>query len=185
MDQQTLNIWNEMNERLFNFVNQKVKNSDVSKDIVQDVFIKVFSKIDSLKNKDKLTSWIFQITRNEIIDFFRKQRFHESTENIKEIEFENENQTEEFSHCVLPMIDALPDKYREAVLLSEIKNISQKELAVKLDISYSGAKSRVQRGREMLKGLLEKCCTISTDVYGDVVDYQGKSCKKDCDNTCD
>lgn len=64
-----------------------------------------------------------------------------------------------------PIISTLPDKYREALMLSDIKGVSQKEIAEQLNISYSGAKSRVQRGREMLKATYEKCCDISTDVY--------------------
>lgn len=181
MDESTLKIWNEMNEQLFNFVNQKVKDSNLSKDIVQDVFIKVFSKIESLKNKDKIVSWIFQITRNEIINHFRKQNFNGSTKEIPELKILDENLTTEFSKCMLPMINSLPEKYKEAIKLSEIDNVSQKELAELLNISYSGAKSRVQRGREMLKFSLQNCCTISTDKYGNVTDYKVKDCNGNCD----
>ena len=154
MDKNTLKTWNAMNEQLFNFVNQKVKDADLSKDIIQDVFIKVFSKIETLDNKDKIVSWIFQITRNEIINHFRKQNFKDSSKEIPELEILDENLTTEFSKCMLPMINSLPEKYREAIKLSEIDNISQKELAERLNISYSGAKSRVQRGRALLKTLL-------------------------------
>jgi RNA polymerase sigma-70 factor (ECF subfamily) len=48
-----------MNERFINFVVQKVKNKELAKDIVQDVFVKVFSNIKTLKNKDKVVFWIF------------------------------------------------------------------------------------------------------------------------------
>ena len=181
MDKNTLKTWNAMNEQLFNFVNQKVKDADLSKDIIQDVFIKVFSKIETLDNKDKIVSWIFQITRNEIINHFRKQNFKDSSKEIPELEILDENLTTEFSKCMLPMINSLPEKYREAIKLSEIDNISQKELAERLNISYSGAKSRVQRGREMLKSSLQQCCTISTDKYGNITDYKVKDCKGNCD----
>ncbi len=181
VNENTLKIWHEMNEQLFNFVNQKVKDSDSSKDIVQDVFIKVFSRIDTLKNKDKIVSWIFQITRNEIITHFRKHKFQDSSEEIPELEVLDDNLTYEFSKCMLPMINSLPEKYKEAIKLSEINNISQKELAERLNISYSGAKSRVQRGREMLKSSLQQCCSISTNKYGNVVDYKVKDCKGNCD----
>ena len=181
MNEEILKIWNETNEQLFNFVNQKVKNSDLSKDIIQDVFIKVFSKIDTLKNKEKIVSWIFQITRNEIITHFRNHSFKDSSEEIPELKLSDENLTSEFSKCVLPMIDSLPEKYKEAIKLSEIDNISQKELAERLNISYSGAKSRVQRGREMLKSTLLQCCSISTDKYGNITDYKVKDCKGNCD----
>ena len=42
MDEEILKVWSEMSERLFNFVNQKVNDRELSKDIVQDVFVKIF-----------------------------------------------------------------------------------------------------------------------------------------------
>jgi len=78
------------------------------------------------------------------------------------------------------MINSLPEKYQEAIKFIEFENVSQKELASKLEISYSGAKSRVQRGRELLKSLLIQCCDVSTDKFGNVIDYRKKNCSKNC-----
>jgi len=66
----------------------------------------------------------------------------------------------------------LPQKYLEALELYEFQGLSQKELSEKLGISYSGAKSRVQRGRKKLKYLLEGCCHIESDRYGNIVDFR-------------
>lgn len=181
MNEEILNIWNDLNKALRNFINQKVKNSEVSKDISQDVFVKVFSKIDTLKNKDKIIPWIYQITRNEINTYFRKHEFGDEIEISDKSEILDKNLTEDFSKCVKPMITALPLKYQEAIRMTEIEGVSQKELAKSLDISYSGAKYRVQRGREMLKSLLQECCTISTDKYGNVTDYKQNNCNRNCD----
>ncbi|HHB79782.1 MAG TPA: RNA polymerase sigma factor SigZ [Saprospiraceae bacterium] len=164
-------VWQELNEQLYRFVDSKIKDKELSKDIIQDVFVKVFSNIGNLKNQDKLISWIYQITRNEIVTYFRKNKIQFSKDEIPEHQPEDKNLTSEFSICIEPMIDLLPEKYKEALLLSEIKNISQKELAEQLGISYSAAKSRVQRGRVMLKDLLMQCCEISTDPYGNITDY--------------
>lgn len=180
MNDDILHLWNDLNKALINFINQKVKNKEIAKDINQDVFVKVFSKIDTLKNKDKIIPWIYQITRNEINTYFRKQKFNSEIAVVEEVEILDKNLTAEFSKCMLPMINSLPEKYKEAIKLSEIENLSQKELALRLNISYSGAKSRVQRGREMLKKSLQQCCTISTDVYGNITDFQEKDCGK-CD----
>ncbi|MEX6627517.1 RNA polymerase sigma factor SigZ [Tenacibaculum salmonis] len=185
MQTEIVKVWNDMNNRLSNFVNSKVHNSELTKDIVQDVFLKIFSKNDTLKNKDKLVSWIYQITRNEIVNHFRKNKFTSELDEIEAIETLDQSLTSEISECMHPMINNLPDKYREALILSDIKGIPQKEIAKQLNISYSGAKSRVQRGREMLKATYLKCCDISTDVYGDVLDYNQKGCVDDCDDSCD
>ncbi len=181
MDEEILNIWNELNEKLFNFIKQKVKNQDVAKDINQDVFIKVFSKLDTLRNRDKIIPWIYQITRNEINSFFRKQEFNQEIGIVEHADFLEGNLTSEFSKCIQPIINSLPIKYQEAIRLIEIEGISQKELAEKVNISYSGAKSRVQRGREMIKSLLEQCCTVSTDKYGNILDYKQNNCNNLCE----
>jgi len=181
MDEKTINIWNDLNEQLFNFVNKKVQNSEAAKDIVQDVFLKVNTKIGTLKNHDKIIPWIFQITRNEISNHFRSQKLEEGLDNLSLEEQEIEDLTPEFSQCLLPMINTLPDKYKEALTLSEIENMSQKRMAERLDISYSGAKSRVQRGRDLLKSSLLQCCEISVDKYGNVLSYHMRNCDDRCE----
>ncbi len=185
MDNDILEIWNNMNKQLFGFVNKKVKNADLAKDIIQDVFLKIFTKIDTLKEKDKIVSWIYQITRNEINTYFRKTKQTTEDNSLVELEEIEENFTVEFSKCVNPMIDALPDKYKQAIVLSEIEGVSQKDLAKTLEISYSGAKSRVQRGREMLKNLLQQCCSVSSDKYGNITEYNSENCANSCTNSED
>ena len=76
----------------------------------------------------------------------------------------------------------MDDKYKEAIILTEFNGLTQRQLAQKLNISYSGAKSRVQRAKENLKKLFTDCCSIQSDKYGNVVDYQQK---RNCDNYCD
>lgn len=85
---------------------------------------------------------------------------------------EEENFTKEATVCIRSTIKRLPEKYREALELTEFQGLSQKELSEKLGISYSGAKSRVQRGRGKLKQLLEGCCHIEADRYGNIVDFR-------------
>jgi RNA polymerase sigma-70 factor (ECF subfamily) len=68
----------------------------------------------------------------------------------------------------MPFIEKLPAHYREALRMTEFQDISQKELAERLNISYSGAKSRVQRGKDKLKALILDCCAYQTDVYGNL-----------------
>ncbi|CAM1352957.1 MULTISPECIES: RNA polymerase sigma factor SigZ [Tenacibaculum] len=181
MNTEIIHVWNTMNDRLTNFVNGKVKDTELTKDIVQDVFLKVFTKFETLKNKEKLIAWIYQITRNEIVSHFRKLKYNESSDNIDSEDLHEDTLTSELTSCLSPFINSLPDKYKQAIILADIENIPQKEIAKLLNISYSGTKSRVQRGREMLKSAYEDCCIISTDVYGDVIDYKEKKCKKKCD----
>lgn len=174
--------WGELNEQLRAFVLKRIRDEEAAKDLVQDVFIKVQSNLHTLNDAQKINSWIFQITRNIITDYFRNQKktyANPLSDKLATSSF-SKDENLELSRCMLPMIDLLPDKYKEAVKLSEIEGMSQKELAEQLQISYSGAKSRVQRGREKLKEVFLQCCEISTDKYGNVIEFQKKKCSRDC-----
>jgi RNA polymerase sigma-70 factor (ECF subfamily) len=151
----TENIWFEYHNKLTDFIKKRVAG-DVADDLLQDVFLKIHSRINSLKEDAKLESWLYQITRNTIIDYYRSVR---PTEKLPDWIAEPQSDTgnkirEELSSCMIPMIDQLPEKYRLVMRLSEIEGKTQKEVAEIAGISLSGAKSRVQRGRLLLKSIL-------------------------------
>ena len=77
---------------------------------------------------------------------------------------------------VREMVEALPEPYREALVLTSYEGLSQKELAKRLGLSYSGAKSRVQRARERVKDMLMTCCHLEFDRRGTVIDYYDHCC---------
>ncbi|MCI5224375.1 MAG: RNA polymerase sigma factor SigZ [Candidatus Electrothrix sp. AR4] len=174
----TEEIWLGYHIKLSAFIRSKVAE-DVVDDILQDVFVKIHTRLDSLKDNVKLESWLYQITRNTVIDYYRSRI---STQQLPDwIEQPNSNEEEtirkELSSCLEPMVNELPDKYREAVQLSELENKTQKEVAEMENISLSGAKSRVQRGRILLKTMLHDCCQIELNKNNQLVSYNQK--KKD------
>lgn len=179
-------IWNTFSKDLYRFILSRVKDSDAAKDILQDTFLKIQKNIASLKDEKSLKFWIYRITFNSIMDYFRQLRYdrsevNENYENIKEQDKgDNNDRTSELAECIIPFINKLPDIYKEALTLTEFKNYSQLELAKHLGISYSGAKSRVQRAKIKLKEIFEECCNISYDKYGNIMDYKSKHCKKSC-----
>ncbi len=173
MKDEVKNIWVDLNEELYKFINKRIKNEDLAKDILQESFSKALSKIDQLEDTSKLTSWIYQITRNTIIDHYRKL-------SLKTISINNfdipENDTDDFeysqlSNCINQKIEQLSSKYHQAITLTSFKNISQKELANLLDISYSGAKSRVQKARNVLKENIIDCPNTKFDKSGKLLDF--------------
>lgn len=177
-------IWTDFHKELEGFVYSRVKDKDITKDILQDVFIKIFQNLENLKDQSKLSSWIYQITRNVVNDHFRKQK---PTSELEDSIFIDDASTNEFeqelqlSKCIEPFVDQLESKYKEAIILTEFKGLTQKELAEHLNISYSGAKSRVQRAKQHLKSLFTDCCKIQSDQYGNIMDYEQK---KNCTNCC-
>ncbi|MFA8434338.1 MAG: RNA polymerase sigma factor SigZ [Marinifilaceae bacterium] len=170
-------IWREYHKKLLGFIRNRVSDPTLAEDILQDVFIKIHSHINTLQEDRKIKAWLYQITRNTIIDYYRMNRSQEETTSIEnDLEENGEGASMEDIHsCILPMINSLPESYREVLLLSELNGMSQREVADKLGISYSGAKSRVQRGRLLLKDALAQCCTFEHDSSGRVIDYQKKS----------
>lgn len=171
----TETIWRAYHDKLSAFIHNRVSH-DVADDILQDVFIKMHTGIDSLKDHAKLESWLYQITRNAIIDSFRARRPTEELPVWIEQSSPEKNDLvrEELAACLEPMITQLPDKYKQAMLLSEIEGKTQKEVAELANISLSGAKSRVQRGRVLLRSMLNACCQIELNKNNQLVAYQQK-----------
>jgi len=179
----TEQIWQEYHHKLHGFIQSRVSDSSLADDILQDVFTRIHSRIDSLKDSRKIQSWIYQITRNAIIDYYRARKITEELpESLSNTELDNKEKTrKEISNWLLPMIKSLPDIYQQALLMSEIEGLPQKEVAKKLGLSLPGAKARIQRGRALLKKELVDCCNYKFDRKGNVIDYQrkGETCK-DC-----
>ena len=175
----TENIWHEYQSRLAAFIRSRVAEDAVD-DLLQDVFMKIHLRIDSLKDDTKLESWLYQITRNAITDFYRSKRtLEELPKWIEQPQSEEEeNIRYELSVCLEPMVKELPDKYRSAIQLSEMENRTQQEVAELEGISLSGAKSRVQRGRALLKTMLNDCCQFELNHKNQVVSYEKK--ESDC-----
>jgi RNA polymerase sigma-70 factor (ECF subfamily) len=80
------------------------------------------------------------------------------------------------------MIRNLPEHNRQALMLSEIEGLRQKEVAAKQGVSLPGAKARIQRGRAMMKKMLLECCQFEFDHQGKAIDYEEKG--QGCGDTC-
>ncbi len=167
------NIWNDFHKRISTFVAGRIFDKEITEDCVQEIFIKIHSGLTSLRDENKLESWIFQIARNTIADFNR-EKLKLSTVPIdgydQEIE-EDDNINYKASELIVPFIKGLPEKYSIPLMLYEIEGFSQKEISEKENISLSGAKSRIQRGRVKLKDALNDCCQFEIDKEGNVLDY--------------
>jgi RNA polymerase sigma-70 factor (ECF subfamily) len=170
-------VWLEYHSRLRAFIKSRIADDAATDDTLQNVFLKMHTGLDSLKNETKLKSWLYQIARNAIIDYFRSQKpTVDVLERIPQPETApGEKVTQELSECLQPMIQLLPENYREAVILSELQGLTQKEVAKLQGTSLSGAKSRVQRGRALLKNMLDDCCRLEFDHRGRLCDYERKN----------
>lgn len=179
-------IYTEFSQSLLGYIRSKIRSKEDAEDILQNVFTKISANADSLSEKEKIQNWLFTVTKNAVIDYYRvnaKKKSVELSNSISEqlIYEEGFDSTKGLDTCVSTMIALLPNEYREIIEDAEIHGISQKELAEKYNMAYSSMRSRVQRGRERLKQLFYNCCHIKTDRHGNVLQAQGRP---DCENPC-
>lgn len=173
--------WQTYRSNLYQFIYKRINDSALAEDIVQDVLVKAYESRDSLRNSDKLGKWLFQIARNAVIDYYRTSKETDPLPNDLSGDEETvQNDVErELVSCLKPFIEQLPEHYRKAVKLSELEGLTQREVASVLELTESGAKSRVQRGREILESMLIKCCEIELDSRGKLMAYRPH---QPCDN---
>jgi RNA polymerase sigma-70 factor, ECF subfamily len=165
------------------FIARRVEPSAVD-DLVQEVFLKVHENAGELRDAERIAPWLFRIARNVVIDHLRKRRrrVHTSLEEVDEPAAPDPeiNFNEEMAAWFRPMMSLLPEDYRVALELTEIEGLTQRELAARCGLSLSGAKSRVQRAKQLLEGIVRACCHFEVDVRGNFVDCRpraGGSCK--------
>ena len=171
-------VWSDLEARLRPFVARRVSSSTDVDDVLQNVFLRMQRGLSELRDDQRFGPWVYKVARNAIADHRRAVSRHptssiSSTEEpailiVEEGEGEGGAEEDLAAH-VAPFIALLPSPYREALTLTELEGITQKEAAAMLGVSLSGMKSRVQRGRQRLRDLFESCCEIALDARGHVV----------------
>ena len=179
-------IYTEFHRSLLSYVRSKIRSKEDAEDILQNIFTKISANADSLSGKEKIQNWLFTVTKNAVIDYYR---VNGKTRNVElDQKFSDQILDEEFvdstkglDQCVATMIGLLPDEYRDIIIDAELHGIRQKDLAEKYQMAYPSMRSRVQRGRDRLKQLFHSCCHIETDTHGNVLRASGRP---DCDSPC-
>jgi RNA polymerase sigma-70 factor, ECF subfamily len=171
-------IWLNFSKPVKEFIRNQTHNSDITDDLLQEVFIKIHQHLLELQDEERLAGWVFQIARNTVLNYFRDKKNHLAQENneylnsLEETYFNENKLNTMVANWLESFRKDLDPKYEEALRLVDIEGLSQVQLAEKLGISVSGAKSRVQRGREQLKQKLMDCCPVKVDAYGNIVEVR-------------
>lgn len=171
-------IWNTHKRHLLNFINTKIDDTHIAEDILQEVSVKLFENLQSKKNIRNYKNWLFQVSRNTIADYYRKNKKHTglTTENTEPI-------SEQTTSCVCDLSgfvikNYLPEKYSTPLYLSDIQQKPQQDIAKELQLSLPATKSRIQRARKQLKKLVLDCIEITYNTKGQITDFQ---LKKNCE----
>jgi RNA polymerase sigma-70 factor (ECF subfamily) len=172
----TEKVWEEFSNGLRQFILKRVPDESQAEDVLQDVFLKIHTRINTLRDQERLPAWVYQIARNTVYDFYRAQKVNLPLPLIPVMphspEYVSEDVVAELAPCVKEMVESLPTDYRDALILTEYEGLTQKELSEKLGLSFSGAKSRVQRARGKIRQMLLDCCHFEFDHAGRIIDYQ-------------
>ncbi len=182
MDKKVEKIWKSWHQELRAFILKRVHDSGTADDILQEVFLKYMSSGSTLNDPSKIRPWLFQVTRNLITDHFRETiRKNQFLKIQSETEAVQWNANEGFiKNCVLPSLMELPEKYKTALDAVYLNDHHQIELAQQSGISYSGVKSRVQRGKTLLKSIVTQKCHPETDRYGNIIGFEPCRTCADC-----
>lgn len=179
-------IYRQFYQQLLGYVRRKVRSKEDADDILQNVFIRISSSVENLSDEKKMKAWIFAITRNAVIDYYR-MRAHRTKSAVMEnatgdvIDSPDSDPTQGLVQCVASMIELLPIQYRDVITASEIDGIPQKALAEIYGVPYPSMRSRIQRGRHRLKKILYACCHIDSDNRGNILEIRlNQGCGKSC-----
>ena len=174
----TEQVWEAYHVPLRQFIRAQVRDEQQTDDLLQEVFLKVHTHLDTVRTPEKVGNWLYQIARHVITDHYRLQQSKATTtlpddlaERLAMPEKAEENEAvQRLLPSILTLVQRLPPPYRQALLLTEVEGLTQKALAAQLGLSFSGAKSRVQRARDHLRELLG-CCHFEFDRRGHIIDY--------------
>jgi RNA polymerase sigma-70 factor, ECF subfamily len=183
--------WRELRGPLAGFIARRVADPQDAEDVLQEVMLRIHRHGDQLASADRVAAWVYRITRNAIVDHYRRRAARPELPTGAAGDLEeradgslgepaSEELRRELAACLRPLVNQLPEKLREALVLTEFEGLTQIEAARRLGISVSGAKARVQRGRGQLKSLLLDCCHVELDRRGGITEYRARtgSCER-------
>ncbi len=152
-------VFQEYRQVLARFIKSRVNDPLESEELLSRVMMKIYDNCEKVEGIRNIEAWLITVARNAITDYFREQQktsYKTIDLNLPE-EFSNKLY-EELELCVPSLIEKLQQKYAEPLAAYELRGISQKQLAIDYGLSESGLKSRIQRGRKMLKDLFTEYC---------------------------
>jgi RNA polymerase sigma-70 factor, ECF subfamily len=164
------------------FIRRRVRDDATADDLTQETILKVYRSRAALRDGQRLEAWVYRIARSTMIDFFRRQR---TTQELPEtIAAESVDDVAKLREAVMQsarlFLEQLPETYREPVRLAEFEGLPLAKIALRMGLSLTAVKSRVRRGRAMLKRKLQDCCRFEFDRMGKVIGYERRKTPCGC-----
>ncbi len=174
--------WDELERRLRPYVVRRVASPADVDDILQEIFVRMQRGLAGLRDDERFGGWVYRIAENVIVDHARARTRTPLVAAEKVLDRAALDESDDaddlqaaLGECVALFVARLPSPYREAITLTELEGLTQKDAADLLGVTLSGMKSRVQRGREKIRDMFDECCRISVDCRGRVVECEPRS----------
>ncbi len=116
-------------------------------DLVQDIFLHAYKKLDTLRDKAAFGPWIAMIARNRAVDFYRRTR--ETVEITDDVR--GSNTTDSRANEILELIRSLPDAYRETLVLRLVEGMTGPEIAARTGLTPASVRVNLHRGMKLLR----------------------------------
>ncbi|WP_026518694.1 RNA polymerase sigma factor [Butyrivibrio sp. MC2021] len=151
-------IYKDYKDKVFAYIRNHVNSIADAEDLCEDVFVKIFEKIDTYdESKSRLSTWIYSVTSNTVIDFYRTNHIHSEIPD----DLSDEKSTIEEDYLDKEGLDALADALKELpreqmdiIVLRYYKGFTLQEVAEKMSLSYGITKLRHREALGTLQRLL-------------------------------
>ncbi|HEX2875180.1 MAG TPA: sigma-70 family RNA polymerase sigma factor [Polyangiaceae bacterium] len=176
--------WRELEQKLRPYLARRVASPADIDDLLQDIFVRMHQGLGELRDEERFGGWVYRIAQSAIVDRARQRSRAPQTGTTNDVAASDlpgatvvpeDDLQSDLGECVALFVSRLPSPYREAITLTELQGLTQREAAEMLDVSLSGLKSRVQRGRDKIRRMFEECCQISVDCRGRVIQCEARS----------
>jgi len=164
----------EMAPRLRAFLRRRVRDDATADDLTQETLLKVYRSRATLRDDTRLEAWLYRVARTTLVDHYRRRRPTEELPPALAAESRDEIAAMRAAMAAsLPrFLDELPEAYREPVRLAELEGLPLAKIALRMNLSLTAVKSRVRRGRKMLRAALQACCRFEFDRLGQVIGWE-------------
>ncbi|MHC4335838.1 MAG: RNA polymerase sigma factor [Planctomycetota bacterium] len=175
-------VYEEFHGKISRYLKRMV-GEDEAEDLTQEVFVKVSDGLKDFKGESRLYTWIYRIATNAALDRLKSRSFRKDSQAVslsgseeqeaaelrdasiqaKSLTAEREAIRKEMTECIREFVDKLPENYRTVIILSELKDLKNQDIADILGTSLDAVKIRLHRARAKLKEVFEAGCTFYED----------------------
>jgi len=159
------NLHAEYHKSIFGWINSKINDTMVAEELANDVFIKAYENLGEYdQNEAKVSTWIFTIAKNHLIDYFRKRKLQTTSmtdmedDEGNDLFYYTDNTTpetdmvnNELGNTIMNAIISLPSKYQTIVDMFLIKEKSHEEISESLSIPIGTVKGTIHRAKKLLQ----------------------------------